>query len=371
MLLPSLQIGGMEMITAHLAAALAVRGVDVGITCAYRGGELDAYCAAVGIRMSVLPVESFRRDPLSRPLVRHINQRRPDILHSHTGNWSRAAMVHLQSRARAHVHSVHGLGAEVSTKDVLLMRVASAFTDALIPVSESLRRFLQHRVRVPAHRMTVIENGVDANHFAPGLRSPVWRAERGIAPDVPLIGIVARLAPVKDVETLLRAFAGVLARGSNAQLVVAGDGPSRDALQSLARELGIADAVHFLGMATDTAAVYRELDVFVLSSRSEGTSISLLEAMASGVPAVATAVGGNVDMLAHGERGMLVPSADPDALGAALWDALHDRARALRVAERARDHVVRELSIEAMCARTLGVYESVLRAVARSRGPQD
>jgi glycosyltransferase involved in cell wall biosynthesis len=362
MLLPSLPIGGMEVITADLAAALAARGVDVGIACVEHGGEVEARCAATGIRVSVLRVPSFRRDPFSRPLIRHINQRRPDILHSHTGAWIRAAAVAPFLRIGAHVHSMHGHEPAERVADVLLMRFASAFTDALVPVSESLRMFLRDRIRVPAHRITVIENGVDADYFASGPRSPAWRAQRGIPADVPLIGIVARLAPVKDIPTLLRAFRGVRTRGSNARLVVAGDGPSRGELESYARELSIADHVHFLGMTSDTAPIYRELDVFVLSSLTEGTSISMLEAMASGVPAVATAVGGNVNLLANGERGTLVPPANPDALAAALFDAIHNREGALLRAERAREYVVREVSIDAMCTQTLRVYESVLRA---------
>jgi glycosyltransferase involved in cell wall biosynthesis len=185
-------------------------------------------------------------------------------------------------------------------------------------------------------KVRVIPNGVNTDHFRPGPPTGALRVRLGIAGDRLVVGIVARLDPVKNHALLIDAFARVRALVPEAALVIIGDGPLRGSLESRARRLGIGEDVHFFGVSNDVAALYRDLDVFVLSSNAEGTSMSILEAMASGVCVVATAVGGTSDLLADGKTGMLVPPADPAALASALTAVLRDRVLRRRLADMGR-----------------------------------
>ena len=145
---------------------------------------------------------------------------------------------------------------------------------------------------------------------------------------------------------------------------VVGDGPLRERVQEAARHLGVADRIHWHGIVEGAARLSPAFDCFVLSSRTEGTPIALLEAMASGVPVVATAVGGVPDVL-RPEEGLLVPPENPAALAAAIRDALTDRQGAERRAERARSRVARDFAAAPWLERHAGFYRTIL---ARKRG---
>jgi glycosyltransferase involved in cell wall biosynthesis len=266
---------------------------------------------------------------------------------------------------RAVVHTEHGLRDHEPWYDPALKRWAARRSDVVVAVSTSLAAYLTGRVRVPATRVATLLNGVDTARFAPAPRDAAVRARLGVPAGVPLVGTVARLAPVKNQAMLLDAFAALLARVPDAHLVLAGDGELRGALEAQAARLRITARVHLPGALADTAPIYRELDAFVLCSFGEGTSISLLEAMATGVPSVATAVGGNPATVAHGEAGLLVPSGDTAALTEALARVLGEPAVGAALGAAARRHV---LALYGEAAMADG-YESVYRrALAPTSG---
>jgi glycosyltransferase involved in cell wall biosynthesis len=210
----------------------------------------------------------------------------------------------------------------------------------------------------------VISNGVDTERFSAyaGGRARA-RAELGIPACDWVIGTAARLAPEKDQATLLRGAAAALRRG--AHLLVAGEGPERPALEALAKKLGIGDRVRFLGAVADIPGLLRALDVFALSSLIEGLPGSMLEAMATELPVVATSVGGVVDAIRNGENGYRVPSCDPAALGAALDLVEADRQAAREMGRRAREWVLRRYAARRMHAEYASLYRR-LRATARA-----
>ena len=154
--------------------------------------------------------------------------------------------------------------------------------------------------------------------FRPDAGSGEIRRRLGLSPATFVIGSVARLVPVKNHAMLVEATAIAAGKGLDCALVLIGEGPLREALQQQAETLGIGQRVHFWGLDADVARLYPELDVFVLSSNLEGTSISLLEAMASATCPVATAVGGNMALIEDGVSGVLVPAREPGPLAAAL-----------------------------------------------------
>jgi glycosyltransferase involved in cell wall biosynthesis len=198
---------------------------------------------------------------------------------------------------------------------------------------------------VPRARITVIPNGVDASRFE---RVTPARDELGFNGGSQVVGSVGCLAVRKDYGTLLEAFAILGERHPAARLVLVGDGPERAMLEERARALAIDARVRFLGERPDVDRLLPAMDVFVLSSREEGIPNALLEAMAAGRPAVATAVGGTREVLTDGETGWLVPAASPPALAAALSEALSRPDEARRRGDRARREARERLGIDGM-----------------------
>jgi glycosyltransferase involved in cell wall biosynthesis len=214
---------------------------------------------------------------------------------------------------------------------------------------------------VPRRRITVIPNGVDAARFD---RATAERAALGVNGSAPVLGSVGCLASRKDYGTLLEAVAILSPRHPGLVLVLVGDGPDRETLERRAAELGVASRVRFLGERPDVERLLPAMDVFVLSSREEGIPNALLEAMAAGRPAVATAVGGTVEVLEHGETGWLVPARAPEALAAALEDAIAHPAEARRRGAAAQRFARERLSIDAMVRRHEEFYRAAIAGSA-------
>jgi glycosyltransferase involved in cell wall biosynthesis len=214
------------------------------------------------------------------------------------------------------IYTDHGRSFPDSWKTILLDRIYSRITHHVVAVSGQLAEYLHTVVRLDRRKIRVIINGIDTRSFVP-LTSGVFHPVRRI-------GIIARLVPVKDVATLLRAFKLVREKFPGIRLDVVGDGPERGSLEILAEELSISSSVMFHGFRRDIAAVLQEIDIFVLSSRSEGTSITLLEAMAAGKPVVVTNVGGSSAVVENGVNGFLVPSQNVEYMAAALHQLVND-----------------------------------------------
>jgi glycosyltransferase involved in cell wall biosynthesis len=265
------------------------------------------------------------------------------------------------------IHTEHGLLDHEPWYGILLKWWAARHTSSIAPVSEALRRYLTENVRLDPRKVTTIANGVDTERFAPSPGTGVVRNLAAVPHDALVVGHVAGLKPVKGQLLLIDAFASVHAALPQAHLVIVGEGALRPLLETRIRALNVSDVVHLIGEVSDTAPVYRDFDLFVLSSKAEGTSMSILESMASGVAVVATAVGGTPDLLADGRCGVLVPSGDRDALAGALIRLLGDQRtrRELGVAGRAR--VVERYSEEAM----IDAYEALYtnRAPGKSSAP--
>ena len=223
-------------------------------------------------------------------------------------------------------------------------------TSAYFAVAKGQLPYLVDELGRPAGKVRVIYNGVDPDHYrcgTPAGRDPVLAAELGIGPGDRVIGIVAALRHEKDHATLLRATRIVLDRVPEGKLLVVGDGQEMSALVRLTAELGITDRVVFAGPRRDVADVLRVVDVFCLSSYTiECFPMALLEAMACGLPAVCTDVGGIPEMIVEGVTGHLVPARDPDALAAALVRLLRDPDEAHRMGRAARARLEVEFSLD-------------------------
>lgn len=349
MLLPTLAAAGMETLVVGLAHGLARRGHTVGVTCIIDEGTLAEPLREAGHRVSLVPAPGLRTNVWPAALAAHLKRVRPDVVHLHDGTWLKGGRAARMAGVPRVVGTLHGLEVPEPRVNGVLRRVSLRLIDTVVPVSRSLATVLAEQYRLPASRVALINNGVDVERFrpvrpgAPAAERVSWRAG-----DTLVVGTVARLQPIKNQALLLDAFARVRAQLPGVRLVLVGDGPLRGALQAQAQALGIAPEVTFAGLRADTAPAYHGFDVFVLCSNLEGTSVSVIEAMASGTPVVATAVGGTPALLGNGEYGVLVPPRDPDALAAALVALLRDPARRDALARRARARACEEYSTAAM-----------------------
>ena len=307
---------------------------------------------------------------LRRSLFQLCRRLRPALVHSRGMSGLDALLPARLSGVRRCIHSEHGWDVNdlfgTRLKPIVLRRVHSPLIDRYITVSQDFKRYLVDKVHVRPDRITTICNGVDTAKFCQAEHKPQDLAPRGfIGPESVVVGTVGRLQPVKDQATLIRAFAH-LAHSSAAikakvRLVIVGDGPLRDALTRLVDDLDIGCITWFAGDRRDVAQVLRLFDVFVLPSLAEGISNTVLEAMATGLPIIATQVGGNAELVREGLNGRLIPSADEPRLVQVLTDYLnqpplrHDHGTA------SRRLVIEKFSLKSMLEAYQTEYETVLR----------
>jgi len=357
----NLNYGGMERIIAELVRRADRDRFDVHVMgVSYLGHFAEGLTDIATLHVA----QPMSRLSILRPasLARDIGAIAPDVIHIHSGVWFKAARAAAMAGVPTRVYTDHGRQHPDPWLNRTLDRTASARTHHVVAVSDALRDHMRRFVADP-RRLTVIRNGVDTAHFAPHERDGSLHAELGLDPATPIIGSVGRLEPVKGYEVAVAAFARLLStwdRAPKPALVLIGDGSERQRLESDAARLGIANHVFFRGWRTDIERHLSEFDVFTMSSHSEGTSVSLLEAMSSGLCPVVTRVGGNAAVLGQPLAHRLVPPDDPEALASAWRDALTDPAARARDARAARQRVLDDYSLDAM----VRAYEALYVAPA-------
>ncbi len=333
-------------------------------------GDMSYYAAAREVTPVVLSelqreIDLFQDLRALSAMRRLIREYQPDVVHTHT---AKAGFVgRLAARLEGVpvvVHTFHGhvfkgyFNAVKSKLFVLMERLAARWADTIITLTDSLRRELvnQYHITRKGH-ITVLPLGLDLTPFVEAPRkSGTFRQAWDIPPEAPLIGIVARLAPVKNHRLFLETAQRILQQRPDAYFAIVGDGEDGDMLRAYAAELEIAERVVFTGWQKDTAAVYSDIDVKVISSKNEGTPVTIIEALAAGCPVVSTDVGGVRDMLEGGTFGRLVPYGDPDALATAVLETVDtppdpDPAQQAMVNRYGIDRLVRDID---------GLYQGLL-----------
>ncbi|GAA5180401.1 glycosyltransferase [Niveibacterium umoris] len=266
------------------------------------------------------------------------------------------------------IHGEHGRDVDdpdgSRAKPRWVRRAYSPFVTHYIALSQELEKYLTNGVGINSRRVDVVCNGVDANRFAPArsAREPLDGSPFN-DPSLVVIGTVGRLQAVKDQVGLVRAFATIAPRDARLRLVIVGEGGMRGAIEAAVRETGLESRVWLAGERADVPGVMRSFDVFVLPSIAEGISNTVLEAMSSGRAVVATAVGGNPELVVPGETGLLVPALSPDELAQALWSLVVDPARRDAFGRAARARIDAAFSLDAMVARYDEIYARLLQKV--------
>jgi glycosyltransferase involved in cell wall biosynthesis len=359
-----MQVAGAEMLVADTCRRLAGR-IDPTVICLDRLGALGEQLRGEGVHVAVLDRKPGVDWSLVGRMRRVFSERRLQVVHAHQYTpFFYAALAKATSLRRPRLilteHGRHYPDVVAPKRRWTNRLVLGHLADALTGVCQFSADGLVESDGFPARRLQVIRNGIDlAAYRVTADRRAACQAV-GLDPAFRHVTCVARFHPVKDHLTLLDAFARVSAQAPDARLVLAGDGDLRGALEARSAALGIQGAVQFLGVRHDVPALLAASDVFVLSSLSEAASLTLLEAMACGVPPVVTDVGGNPEIVTDGVNGRLVPRQDAPALAAAIVALLQDVALATQLGTAARRHIEDHYRIED----TLGRYERLYRELA-------
>lgn len=371
-LIQNLNYGGMERVLHSLARQLPAHGFEVHVVVLEYFGEFAKGLEAVATLHQVPPMSPFS---LFHPkkLAGVLRSIAPEVVHSHTGLWLKGARATKMAGIPIAVHTEHGRPDPVPLIDRLIDNMASRWTDVIVAVSEDLADVLRTQVVHDPARVRVITNGVDTTSTSGIGERSALRRELGVEQGNFVIGTVGRLEPIKHLSLALNGFARLGAETSDGRplsLVLVGDGSHRAALEAEAGELGISSRVTFLGWRADANRLYGAFDLFTLTSRNEGTSISLLEAMSSGVCPVVTDVGGNRAVLGAGLESLLVPDNDDAGLASAWQRLANDPALLGRMGDLARQRVEQAFSLDRMVKQHVDLYrEFVQRARSGATRP--
>lgn len=362
-----LVIGGMENGVVNLINRLPHNRFRHVVICIEDYSDFSQRIERDDVEVHALQRSRIGAWRLRWQLWKLLRQLRPDIVH--TRNLSGLdALLPARLAGIKTLHSEHGFDVDnlhgQAVRPALLRRLHAPLVHHYVTVSKDLRRLMTEHWGVAASRVTQIYNGVDTERFCPG-----GPHRRDVLPptlqggNVFVIGTVGRVRPIKDQSTLLRAFAALLARRpdwrSRLRLAVVGDGPQLGPLKAMAQDLGIAPQVWFAGARGDVAALLQAMDLFVLPSLMEGVSNTLLEAMACGVPVLATAVGGNIELVDEGVIGATFGVGDADELSVMLEKYADDVELCSRHGAAARERAVQHFSLQVMVASYQETYEKL------------
>jgi len=362
-LITRLPVGGAERLLVDIVRHLPREQFESLVCCIQDRGELAGEVEAAGIPLLCLERMRSRRFDWRavRDLARLMRRERIGVVHAHLYHANLYGRLAALGAGVPAIATVHNTYTRTKLHRRWLNRLLARASARVVAVSDDIRRDVLRHDGVPEDKIATIQNGIDLSRVASTMTREAARARLGLDEQVLAVGCVARLEEQKGHRFLLEALALLRRQGPPpsrpVKLVAAGDGRLRGELQAQAQSLGLGEMVSFLGTRSDVADILRALDVYVMPSLWEGLSLALLEAMAAGLPVIATDVGGVSQVLGAGSGGVKVAPGDARALAAAIRQ-LSDEPRerlALR-GEQARQRVRAEFSLDAMIGRLTAIY---------------
>ena len=379
-------------LVVHVLHRFDVGGLENGVVNLINHTPAEAYRHTI---LALTEVTDFRRRiqrddvqfiGLNKPpghiyglypqIWRLFRQLRPAIVHSRNLAALEVTVPAWAAGVPIRIHGEHGR--DVSDLDgsnrkyQWVRRLYNPFVSRFIALSRDLESYLVERVGIAERKVAQIYNGVDATRFHPAEGLPAIEGCPFRRPDHWLVGTIGRMQAVKDQTSLARAFVRALAieplLRARLRLVMVGEGPLRREAQHILEQAGVGDLAWLPGERDDVPDILRGLDCFALPSLAEGVSNTILEAMASGLPVIATRVGGNPELVCDGESGQLVPAGDADALAAALIAYAGNPQRAIAAGQAGRAAVERRFSVQAMVGAYRGLYDELLFGSVKRAG---
>ena len=352
----SLQTGGVENVLRRLMSGLDPNRFQQTVCTLIRTSDVyptGTLCLNRPANRAAFLVPQLRRI---------FAQQQPDIVHSR--NWAAIEAIPAAKFAGVPVviHSEHGRDIETMNKQPrrrrMLRRLSHRWTDRMFCVSQELRDYYCREMSLPAGALDVIPNGVDAEEFQPNVQARMdVRGKLRAGEGTLVLGTVSRLDPVKDHITLLEAASKGLQAGLDLQVVIIGDGPQRAVIEAfLASRALLRQRTLLTGEVRNVGQWLNGMDIFVLPSLSEGFSNTLLEAMAVGVPSVATAIGGSLEIIEHGRSGLLVTPRDVDGIANCFVHLAKAWEWRLELGRNARERIVTHFSLKHMLQRYDQMY---------------
>jgi glycosyltransferase involved in cell wall biosynthesis len=353
-------VGGAEEMVLNLVRHLPGR-FEPMVCCINHAGPIGEEIRRTGTPVAVLGLTPGLRHPWDvAGIRRYLRETKPAIVHTFLLT---ASLYGRLAAILEHVPIV--IGTEVNiyerkrTHHILAERMLMTKTDRVIVSANSVRDFYVDQIQADPGKIDVVYNAVDWKSIEPARSRDDVRASLGIQPDARVAGMIARLTEQKGHRFLFQAMTTAALAG--VQLMVVGDGDSRDALTSEAQALGIASRVHFLGARRDLGDLLAAMDVFVMPSLWEGLPLSMILAMGAAMPVVATEVAGIPEIIVDRRTGWLVPPGNSTALANALAEVFADRPRAANIGKAAREFVLPRFGVDGYVSTVVGLYDRLLR----------
>ncbi len=359
----NLGIGGVQKRMVSLLPKLDKEKHEI-IVCSFKSGELQNRLEQAGISVRIVP-RRFKFDPICIYRLFSIMKKESiDIVHTHCHKPNTTGRIAAKlAGVPVIIANEHNVDAWKSNWQLRLDKRLSAYSNRIIAVSEAVKNFYVENADIPADKFEVIYNGVDLDFWQKNIPSQKVIVEKkiklGLLENDKVIAAIGRLHPQKGHEYLLRAARKIITRMKNLKILIVGDGPMRDSLESLSERLGIKENVVFTGKRNDIKDILYLSDISVISSIREGFSNVVLESMACGKPVVATDVGGNKEIIINGENGFIVSSGDEDALADRIL-TLAGNEELTKKMGLATKETVKNFSLSRMAYKTEKLYEELM-----------
>jgi glycosyltransferase involved in cell wall biosynthesis len=364
----SLDIGGLERVVANLCVAGKRQGISFHLGCLSHLGKLGEGLPTAGAWIGKLPPNSGVIHLGVFNSLRHfIRDNAVQLIHSHNTKSFLYGTLAAHLTGVAHIQTVHGRGSFLLCPDQrqqdFLRKVLTPFTNKVVAVSEDVQKKLLMVDRLSPRKVVTIVNGIDTDLHHPAVsidEKHAFRSRLGLPPTAFVVGTVGRLVAEKNYPLLVRAFAAFHRMQTESYLVFVADGPLRSEIEQSITKAGMSGCCHITGMQTAVSDWYRAMDVFVLSSDTEGLPMTLLEAMASGLPCVVTDVGGNRGAIPDDSCGFVVPAGNAQALTNAFTRLSLSAAERTAIGAAARQRAVQNYSVDYMLECYRALYEEFI-----------
>jgi glycosyltransferase involved in cell wall biosynthesis len=361
--------GGMEFAVSRLVLEQKKTGYDVHVICIRELGPVADNLKSGGVSVYLCPFQS-RVAPRSlfqlRSLLCELNVNVVQT-HNYRPNVS-GAIAAKMARIPVIVSSLRTVNRWDTYRQFLMDRFMCIFRDAIVCVSKEVRDRYIEKIKWYPGKLHIIHNGIDPVILQKRDKADFLYSEFGLKREDRHIVCIARLVKIKDHSTLLKAFKDIIHQRKDVKLLLLGDGPLREELEEEAKKLGLINYVRFLGHREDIADWLSISDISILSTHVEGFSSTVLESMGSGVPVIATNVGGNPEAIEDGETGFLTPPGDAAAIAEKTLLILNNPHLGREIGEKARRRVADSFTIEVTAKKTIDLYKTILN---KKRGLRD